>query len=54
MPQEASPLRVKERITLHKYEGDPSEGRLIETVEMEDGKIIGTTRHDVGEEENQE
>lgn len=51
MPTEANPLKVREQITLHKYEGDPSDGKLIETVEMEDGRIVEVTRHvDEGQE----
>jgi len=37
---ENSEIDVKEHIVLKKFEGDPEDGVLLETVIIEDGEII--------------
>ena len=39
-------VEVKERTTLQKFEGDPDTGELVETVEIEDGKIISVKKEE--------
>lgn len=44
MPKEASPVRVKEHTVLQKFEGDPEDGKLLETIEFEDGKVVSVKK----------
>ena len=41
---ETTPVRIRERSVLKKYEGDIADGKLIEIVEIVDGRIVQTTR----------
>ena len=44
--QEKSKVQVKERTVLQKFEGDPETGKLVETVEIEDGKVINVKKEE--------
>lgn len=45
MTNDAGKLRVTERVVLQKFEGDAADGKLIETVHIEDGRIVGRELH---------
>lgn len=50
MTGEASQIKVKEHVVVQKFEGNPEDGRLVETITLEDGLIVHRELHMESEE----
>lgn len=44
MATEIEQVHITERTVLRKFEGDPEDGKLLETIEIEDGRIVKVTK----------